>query len=620
MAIRAQSLDRALPSIAGFIADRTGIPIIRGDRAMTDNKAIYLPRRRSEIDLTERDLVESVAYLYHEAGHMLHSNFKLAATNPLQRALTGTLEDIRIEHLVIGKFPAARRYLARLVGIVVEDGANGGNGFPPLDGSETESAILQRYMMYRLRHEVLRQEPIAALSAGAIKVANARLPQGMLTRLDALMFQVTDCTTEDEVFELADAIISMIKEEKEKEEERQRQQQQQQQQQSGNQAGQNQAQQQGQQPGDGEQDDGQGAGQQQGQSSGDEQEGDEDGGQGGQQQGQSANSSQSGGAGQSDSSEEEDGDASGMSGRGAGGSGSDDGMAEALDQLLSMSDQDVQEDLGEMLQNALNAAANNEGYGGECIPMPNIHKARLGTVPVDMAQLRASVNATRTRTLQWMSSVAEGDVSHSRSGMQIDSSRIWQGRLGGSIFVRQDEGIDINAAVEIVIDRSGSMQHLIGQAVQAAVATMLAFDVPGLKTQVSVFPWYSNGDEGVAVVKRWDESPKQLAGRVASISTDGGTPMAEALLFAASDVIRREETLKIVLVVTDGEPNDRDATKYVIDRARADGITVVGLGIGIDVSPVFDTRYAATITNVGELSASMVKLVKAAFEDNRTRN
>lgn len=183
MAIRAQSLDRALPSIAGFIADRTGIPIIRGDRAMTDNKAIYLPRRRSEIDLTERDLVESVAYLYHEAGHMLHSNFKLGATNPLQRALTGTLEDIRIEHLVMGKFPAARRYLSRLVGMVVEDGVSGTSGFPPLDGSESESAILQRYMMYRLRHEVLRQEPIAALSAGAIKVANARLPQGMLTRL-----------------------------------------------------------------------------------------------------------------------------------------------------------------------------------------------------------------------------------------------------------------------------------------------------------------------------------------------------------------------------------------------------------------------------------------------------
>ena len=625
MAMRAQSLDRALPAIAGFIADRTGIPIIRGDRAMTDNRAIYLPRRRSELDLTERDLVESVAYLYHEAGHMLHSNFSLAATNPLQRAITGTLEDIRIEHLVMGKFPAARRYLSRLVGIVVEDGIDGQRGFPALDGSEAEPSVLQRYMMYRLRHEVLRQDPMEALSAGAIKVANARLPAGMLTRLDALMFQVTDCATEDEVFDLAAAIISMIKEEKEKEEERKRQQEQQQQQQpqqSGQQDGQDDSQQQG-QSSDGQsgQQDGQDGSPQQGQSSGDQQEGDEEGGQGGQQQDQSAESSDSSsnGKGQSGSSEEENGEASKQSGRGAGGSGSDD-MEDALNQLLNMSDQDVEEDLGEMLQNALNAAANAEGYDGVHVPMPNVHKARLGTTNVDMVQLRASVNATRTRTMQWMSSVADGDVSHSRSGMQIDSSRIWQGRLGGSIFVREDEGIDINAAVSIVIDRSGSMSTTIGHAAQAAVATMLAFDVPGLQTQVSVFPWYSNRDEGVAVIKRWDESPKQLAGRVASLTTDGGTPMAEAILFAASDIIRREETLKIVLVVTDGEPNDREATKYVIDRARADGVTVVGLGIGVDTSPVFDTRYAATILNIGELSASMVRLVKAAFEDNRRMN
>ncbi len=599
MAIRAQSLERALPAIAGFIADRTGIPIIRGDRAMTDNKAIYLPRRRSEIDLTEQELVKSVAFLYHEVGHMRHSNFTLGATNPLQRALTGTLEDIRIEHLMMGAFPAARRYLSRLVGMMVDDGVGGTSGFPPLDGSESEASILQWYMMYRLRHEVLRQEPVAALAAGAIQVAQQRLPTGMLTRLDALMFQVTDCTSEDEVFELADAIIEMIKKEKEQEQEQKRQQQQQQQQ-SG-------------------QEDGQDDDQQQGQSSSGSAEGDEEEDQGG-QQGQSDQDSESGGqgSGQSGSSEDGGGDAASGTACGAGGTGPGPDMEQALDNLLSMSDQDVQEDIGEMLQNAINAAASSEGYSGVRIPMPNVHKALLGTSTVDMTALRASVNATRTRTLQWMSSVAEGDVSHSRSGMQIDSSRIWQGRLGGSIFIREDEGIDINAAVSIVIDRSGSMQHTIGHAARAAVATMLAFDVPGLKTQVSVFPWYDfNRDEGVAVVKRWDENPKQLAGRIQSLTTDGGTPMAEAILFAASDVVRREETLKIVLVVTDGEPNDREATKHVIDRARADGITVVGLGIGVDTSPVFNTKYAATITDIGELSASMVKLVKAAFEDNR---
>lgn len=591
MAMRAQSLDRALPAIAGFIADRTGIPIIRGDRACTDNVAIYLPRRRSELDLEERDLVEAVAYLYHEVGHMRHSNFALGATTPLQRAITGALEDIRIEALVMSQFPAARRYLSRLVGMMVEDATQGkGVGFPPVKDTDSESDILQRYLFYRLRHEVLRQEPLAEVATGALKVARTRLPAGMLTRLDALMFQVTSCASEDEVFELADAIISMIKEEKEKEEERQ---QQEQQQQTGQPDG---SQQQGQPSGaDGNPD----GGHQQGQSPGSEG-----------MDGQAQEGGQDGNSQEADS-----GGSSGMTG-GAGGSGPEN-SAEALQQLLGMSDEDVHADIGEMLANALNAAAEQETYVGPCIPMPNAHKAQLPAKPVDMAQLRASINATRTRTLQWMSSVADGEVMHSRSGMRIDPSRIWQGRLGGAIFVREDEGIDINAAVSIVIDRSGSMSQMIGQAAQAAVATMLAFDVPGLKTQVSVFPWYSDGDEGVAVVKRWEESSKHLASRIACLTTDGGTPMAEAILFAAADVVRREETLKIVLVVTDGDPNDRAATRHVIERARADGITVVGLGIGVDTAPVFEAKYAATIGNIGELSASMVKLVKAAFEDNR---
>src|SRR5574337_1782272 len=372
MAMRAQSLDRALPAIAGFIADRTGIQIIRGDRAMTDNRAIYLPRRRSEIDLTGRDLVESVAYLYHEAGHMLHSNFSLAASNPLQKAITGTLEDIRIENLVMGKFPAARRYLSRLVGMLAEEGVDDHRSFPALDGSESEATILQRYMLYRLRHETLRQEPIAALATGALQVAQQRLPSGMLTRLDALMFQVADCTCEEEVFDLADAIIQMIEEEKEKEREQKHQKQQ-----SGQHGGQ--------------QDDGQ----QQGQSSGNSAEGDEEGGQGGQQQGQTDQSSESAGQGSSHSgsSKGEEGEALSQAARGAGGTGSGD-MEQALDQLLNMSDQDVEEDMGEMLRNAINAAANAEGCDGVNVPMPNVHQAGLSAVPVDMAQLRASVNAT----------------------------------------------------------------------------------------------------------------------------------------------------------------------------------------------------------------------------------
>lgn len=597
--MRATSLEKALPAIAGFFTDRTGIEVVRGHRAATDNKVIYLPRRRSELDLSEKDLVENVAYLYHEGGHMLHSNFELAATSPLQRAITGALEDIRIEHLVMGKLPGARRYLSRLMEIMVQEGAEGRRGFPALSGEESESSILQRYILYRLRHEALRQEPMQGVSESAISVARSKLPTGMLTRLDALMFQVTDCASEDEVFELADAIISMIKEEKEKEEEERKQQQQQDAADQPEQSG----------------EDGEAEAESNDSSSGDSEQSEA----GDQQQQQDADEQSASSTGSESESEADNEAGDSTSSSGAGDAEEEDNAAESLENILSMSDNDVEENLGEMLEAALNEAAANEPYyGSGCARMPNKLKANIRSVDADLAAIRGSINAIRTKTLQWMESVSEEEVVHSRSGMQIDSSRIWSARFGGSVFVRKDEGIDLNAAVSIVVDRSGSMMGIIGQAAQAAVATMLAFDVPGIKTQVTVFPWFADGDEGVAVIKGWKESPRSLAGKVSNLTVDGGTPMAEAILFAASDIVRRDESLKIILVLTDGDPDDVGATQQVIERARQAGVTVLALGIGVDPSRVFTEKYAATITDVGAMSSSMVRLIKTAFEDRKS--
>lgn len=616
--MRAQSLDKALPAIAGFIADRTGIPVIRGSKAETDNRAIYLPRRCSELDISEKDLVESVAYLYHEAGHMLHSNFSLAASTPLQRAITGILEDIRIEHLVMGKFPAARRYLSRLTEIMLHEATEGRSGFPMLNGEESESVVLQRYILYRLRHDVLRQQSMQAVAQNALDVAHSKLPATMLTRLDALMYQVSDCASEDEVFQLSESIIEMIREEQKKEEERKQQQQSPPQQTGGEPSAQSESD---------EGEAGEGEGDQRGANASAESEpgaGEEDG------SGNSASpesepdegedsesTSRAGSTARSNQSEADPGNRSSQT-AGSGRNDDDENAAEALGNILGMSENDVQEDIGEMLKAALNvSAAHDDSYTGASLPMPNHFKANIKASTFDLAALRGSINAVRTRTLQWMESIAEDDVAHSRSGMCIDPSRIWSARLGGAIFVRTDEGVDLNAAVSIVIDRSGSMSSTIGQAAQAAVATMLAFDVPGIKTQVTVFPWYQDGEEGVSIIKRWEESPRQLASRVSNLTTDGGTPMAEAVLFAASDIVRREESLKIIMIVTDGEPNDPQTTRHVIERARENDITVVALGIGVDPSRIFTEKYAAAINDVGQLSSSMVRLVKSAFEDRR---
>ena len=133
------------------------------------------------------------------------------------------------------------------------------------------------------------------------------------------------------------------------------------------------------------------------------------------------------------------------------------------------------------------------------------------------------------------------------------------------------------------------------------------------------FPVYGdNGndcddDEGVAVVKHWEETPRALAKRIGSMSVDGGTPMAEAILHAGACILPRRETLRLVMVVTDGNPNELSATQDVIEVLRKSGISVVGLGIGVDPSRVFGSRYSATLSSTTELAGNMVKLVRAAM-------
>ncbi len=586
MAIRAQSLERALPAITSFITEKTNIPIVRAERAATDGNVIYLPRL-PELDLEERDLVKMVAYIYHENGHIKHSDFSLSAKSPLEQAITGVLEDIRIEGLVMRTLPAARRYLSRMVEILVEDGVAGVYPcFLPAKDDAVESDVLQKYMRYKLRHDVLSQRGVQLVLEPTVKVAEARFPVGMKTRLDALMYEVVNCATEREVFDLAAAIIKMIKEEKEKEEERERKQQ------EASSSTENAQPRAG--PGDPSQ------GDPSGKSDGDVGE-----------QGGAQNSAPSSGEGnpQGEKSEESD-STSGAGGNGAGGS-------KSLEDLLSMSGDQVAQDVGEMLEEAINQAAAKAVWTRNSVTMPNVHPMRLKRSAVDMNKIRASINAIRTKTLNWMSSASETDKLHSRAGVMLDFSRLHVVPFGGEVFVRESEGIDLNAAVSVLIDRSGSMSSEIQQAAYAAMATMLAFDVPGIETQVSVFPTCVSGEEGVGVIKRWHEAPRDLASRIASLTTDGGTPMSEAMLWAAADLARREQTLRIVVVVTDGHPNNLETAKDVVARARADSIAVVGLGIGVDPSGVFGEKYSAALSDINELSGAMVKLIKASMAEAR---
>ncbi|MEA1053794.1 VWA domain-containing protein, partial [Lamprobacter modestohalophilus] len=83
----------------------------------------------------------------------------------------------------------------------------------------------------------------------------------------------------------------------------------------------------------------------------------------------------------------------------------------------------------------------------------------------------------------------------------------------------------------------------------------------------------------------------------------GGTPMHGALWFAAADLLARPEPRRVILVLTDGQPADREATGALLAQCTAAGLETLGIGIGIDVSGLFAS--AIQVQDIAELKTQL---------------
>lgn len=152
------------------------------------------------------------------------------------------------------------------------------------------------------------------------------------------------------------------------------------------------------------------------------------------------------------------------------------------------------------------------------------------------------------------------------------------------LFIRQHQRVAPNAAVHVLVDVSGSMNQETGVpdrrrchiANEAALALALALEgIPGVSLGVSVFP---GRKRTVAVVLQ----PRQCVRSQAAVfdqSPRGGTPLAEALWYAARQLLQEPHARKLLLVLTDGDPDDRPAVVDILQRCQRAGYEVLGIGI-----------------------------------------
>lgn len=550
--MRVISLQKALPVVAGMIADRTHVPVVVGRKACTNGKVVCIPPL--PIDLSHDDFMMAVAMVYHEVFHILYSNFALEYGAVLQKAVAQALEDIRIEAKGMRSYPGARLYLSHLVVLLTQYGQQGKAGFAPVDPAEPQSRILQSYILYKLRHDLLDQHAVAPVLASA-EAAAAVWPVPMRTRLDALMFEVERCETEDDVFALAEEIVRMIEEEELAERERQRQE-------SGTPL-----------------------------------------------------------SDQPEASEaERDREASSESAPPQPELQPAADHSNVLQAMLDAVPEEVIASAGDIVGQLLNQTSEATGYS-ELLPS-NLRPFPLPSVAADTSPIKASINAIRFRTLAFLASACDPDSMPSYAGTEINFAALHGLRFGAPVFLQEDDSTLVDKGLRtdmlFLVDRSGSMDREIRLALTATLAAILAYKVRGIDSQVAVFPVEGEFDglnetNAVGLVKSWSESPQVMAGRLTAIDADGGTPMAEAILWASCELARRPPARRMLVVITDGMPDRPDAAHRCIEIARGNGIHVLGLGIGAasHAPAVFGESFSAQIERVDQLTGAMVKLVRS---------
>jgi len=200
----------------------------------------------------------------------------------------------------------------------------------------------------------------------------------------------------------------------------------------------------------------------------------------------------------------------------------------------------------------------------------------------------------------------------------VDGHRLSRIAAGDArVFLRHARQIAPNTAVHLLVDRSPSMSapvihegvtlgRRIDLAWEAAIALALALEgISGVNPAVTAFPGQHGESDSVFRVLGHGARVRQRAGYF-GCGTEGGTPLAESLWYAASQLIGCREPRKIILALTDGEPDDEAAARDILSRCGASGVEVVGIGLGIEVDHLFERSI--TILQMAELRSRLFEL------------
>ena len=641
-----KTLHNAFPIVAAAIGNRFGIKVsVGGDQAYTNGKAIQLPAYEGD-DPDYQDYAWGL--LAHEAAHIRYSDFSLNfGSSVLRRRLSGAIEDVRIEYELAKDFPGTRLTLRTVIEKMIAKG-----GFTSNASDAHPANILYGYVLISLRARVLGQVALNPLVEKTEIALKAKFPKGAVIRLKGLLSEVPDgLTSEADCLMLTDRILTMIEQEIEQEKQKNSNTQNEQPEPSTDEDNADDPSEQfdlSDSPNSDEAEIEQAYDSQDSESSdlsnqdqeidlsspdndpvtNDESHSDSDDDVTDQDDSVEQNESEacSADTGESTTDIQNPNDPIEKSCQSYADSDVDDSDVEisdpsqVLEALMTANDNDIDQDVFDAIKSEL-ALEQNSG-AAQVMPLGNEpplnEQAGLNLftkVQSESVKIRAALQGM----VQSQSLVR---TKHSNRGQRIDGKRLHHLSLGDpKVFKRSTARVAPNTAIHLLLDKSESMSYsIVGRqgellgtrmpiALEASLALALALEgLPGVNPGITAFPGSDYGT--VYRLLEHGQHVRQRAGAF-SLSASGSTPMTEAIWFAAGALLRCREPRKVLMVMTDGQPNDTVSTLEILQRCRDSGIETVGIGLGIDVSHLFPVSIA--INELQELRTRLFELSKSVL-------
>lgn len=241
-----------------------------------------------------------------------------------------------------------------------------------------------------------------------------------------------------------------------------------------------------------------------------------------------------------------------------------------------------------------------------------------GTVGTVARVLRRDLQTVTQR--RWRTSLSDG---------ALDTKILHRAYVGSNeLYKRRTQNRSIDTALTILVDCSGSMGGLpinicqeMSIALEAALVNtpvkleIIGFrstsdhDVPdSLKQMIDSLEaqgeQYHREDVEMLVFKSFSDGRTKATLGLGNMhhAAGGGTPTGEAIMMAGARLLKRKEGRHVMLVLTDGAPNDNKKCKEAVDSLEKCGVTVFGFGIASDAVKHAFARHTI-ISEIRELGS-----------------